>query len=312
MIDVKQILVELGVDYKESGKNVGSNDINVDCPFCNSSKHLGISIKSGFTFCWVCEFNDLDRHPTLLKVLIELTGLHWAEVKEAMIEHGWEPFNISAEELSGGLSAKASLPKEYISIVKMMFYKQPSDEALQYLSERMFDMDTVRRYKLGVCTEGVYANRIIIPIFFNGNLASFTSRSYKREGRYKHAPLFMSSERIKNLLYNYDVAKNYSHVYLLEGATDVWRMGKNAMAVFRSKLSRNQRNILMRLSNKRLTSITVIFDFGATSRAYEAAEDLSPFISKIKVVSLPDKRDVADRTRNQIIKLEKETPYYRG
>ena len=46
MIDIKAILGELGIDYKESGKNVGPNDVNIDCVFCGADKHLGITLKA--------------------------------------------------------------------------------------------------------------------------------------------------------------------------------------------------------------------------------------------------------------------------
>ena len=46
MLDIKAILDELGVDFKSSGKNVGPNDVNIDCVFCGADKHLGITLKA--------------------------------------------------------------------------------------------------------------------------------------------------------------------------------------------------------------------------------------------------------------------------
>jgi len=110
-------------------------------------------------------------------------------------------------------------------------------------------------------------------------------------------------------LYNYDSAKNYKHAYLLEGPPDIWQMGDDSMGVFRSALSPYQRRLILGLH---LESITIIFDPFATNRAYAAAVDLSPFIRKIKVVRLDGGKDVADRTRNEILEIEEETQLYRG
>jgi len=313
MIDVRAILVELGVDFKESGKNVGANDINIDCPYCGSSKHLGISLGNGFTFCWVCEFNDEEKHPSLLKVLCDSTDEDYGEIKTVMIEHGWEPFIKEQEKSDSGLALRGRLPRESKNFPCSMSYGHDSNYPRNYLYDRNFVPDKIiLKYKLKYATEGWYKNRIIIPIYFNGELVSFTSRAYKGEGRYKHATLDMSSMRIKDVLYNYDTAKEFGHIYLLEGPTDVWRMGDDSLGVFRSKLTRPQRNLLVNLSKTSLTSLTIIFDYGAYSRALLAAEDLSPFISLIKVVRLPDKKDVADRTREEVLELERNTKIYIG
>ena len=117
MIDVKAILDELGIDYKESGKNVGSNDININCPFCNAEKHLGISLGSGVVNCWVCEFNNLPKRPSLTKVLSEATGLYWEHIQSVMKEHGWEPFGFDARKTENDLAPECWLPKEAYPII---------------------------------------------------------------------------------------------------------------------------------------------------------------------------------------------------
>jgi len=308
VIDIKNILDCLGVDYKESGKNVGANDINIDCPFCGADKHLGVSINEGKVNCWVCTFEGMKKHPSLLKVLLESTGLPYEEIKSVMSENGWEPYRSGTKDCGDGLARRCSLPKETYSFDR----NTPiSRKALEYLKGRGFNEKTVSKYRLQVAGYGAYGNRIIIPIYFKGKLVSFTSRgfgSYK-ENRYKHSPLFMSSERMKNLLYNYDSAKKYRKAYLLEGPTDVWQMGDDSMGVFKSALSRPQRNLLMESG---IESIVVVYDFKAVSRAYETAEMVSLFIPKVKVVRLDEDRDVADRSREEISQLESEVPFYRG
>ena len=311
MIDIKSILDELFISYKESGKNVSHNDINIDCPFCEAEKHLGISRREGKVNCWVCGFEPLDKWPSLIKVLTESTGLSWREIKKIASEHGWERYGDVAQELGDGLAPKCWLPKEAYSL---KLNTKESRKALDYLFNRGFGVSIAIKYDLGFVEDGPYGKRIIIPIMFNDELVAFTSRTYSADdNRYKHSPLFMSSERIKNLLYNYDTAKNYKHVYLLEGPTDVWRMGDDSMGIFRSTLSSNQRRLIIKLS---LESLTIVFDPFATARAYVAADNLSPFIKKIKVVRLKwetgNKRDVADRTRSEIEELERKTQFYRG
>jgi len=308
MIDIKSILDELDIPYKEYGKNVSPHDLNVDCPFCGWEKHLGINKSSGQVFCWVCEFADEKYRPSLLRVLVESSGFSYEEVKQIMEEHGWERFYVE-DDHKIKLSRKGRLPKEAIDIDIASFLSGPR----RYILKRNFSLGIVKKYGLKYCKSGPYRKRMIIPIHFDGKLVSFTSRSYSGEGRYKHANLSMSSMRIKSVLYNLDTAKQYERIFILEGPTDVWRMGDDSVCVFKSKLSRDQRNIIYDLYKKGLIrEIVIVFDPMATARAYEAADMLLAFMDKVKVIRLIGDKDVADRSRNEILYLEKQFPYYVG
>jgi len=311
MIDIRAILSELGIDYKEAGKNVGAHDINISCPFCGAEMHLGISKLEGKVHCWVCSFEDLDRYPSFLKVLYEVTGLGWDEIKEVLADHGWEQYSYAIKKPDSGLAAKCELPRESRKISSIHRSSKGYSDAVDYLSRRGFDNDVIGWHDLRFASSGNYGGRIIIPICLDFKVVSFTSRDYtgKQKNRYKHAPLYMSSKRIKDLLYNYDSAKSFDHIYILEGPTDVWRMGEDSVAVFRSALSSEQRNLLISLKPK---SVTIVFDPMAASRAYEAAESLLPFINKIKVVRLTGEKDVANMTRDEVLIMEDKTSLYKG
>ena len=311
MIDIKAVLDELGIDYKPSGKNVGPNDVNIDCMFCGAEKHLGINVSNGFVFCWVCEFNDLPIKPSLLKVLHEATDLSWDEIKEVLADHGWEQYSYAIKKSDSGLSEKCELPIESKKISPIHRLSNGYSDAIDYLYRRGFGEDVIGWYDLRFASSGNYGGRIIIPICLDFKIVSFTSRDYtgKQKNRYKHAPLYMSAKRIKDLLYNYDRAKTHKHIYVLEGPTDVWRMGDDSMAVFRSALSPAQRNAIIKL---KLKSLTIIYDPLATMRAYVAADDLLTSIPSLKVIRLGGIRDVAESDREKILKIESKTQIYRG
>lgn len=317
MIDAKNILDELGIDYKIGGKNVGSNDLNIDCPFCFSDKHLGISVHSGFVNCWVCEFEDaydsmivngeaIKKRPGLVKVLMEASGESWKDIKEILERNGWEPFTTGKDSESG-LTGKCKFPEGSYKFSKATPHR---DKALRYLESRGFSLKTVDKYDLRLTEVGPYSHRIIIPVIIDGEMVCYTSRDYLgNQSRYKNAFLSSSKMRLRDTLYNYDAARHYKHAYLLEGPTDVWRMGDDSMGVFRSALSREQRNLLI---NSEIESLTIIFDYLATGRAYSAAEELSPFINRIKVVKLDGDNDVDELGRNRVLSIEKRTPLYRS
>lgn len=312
MIDIKSLLDDLGIDYKEGGKNVGANDVNIDCPFCGADKHLGINRKNGKVNCWVCEFEDVDfywegerRKPTLAKVLVESTGEKWRDVKKAMEDWGWEPW-VEGNKAMNMEVRICRLPKGSKPI-------EESPAAMEYLEKRGFDSYTARKYNLMVSDHKSYAGRIIIPVYFGGVLVNYTARDFtgKSDNRYKNAPLFYTVNRLKETLYNYDTAiRNpiHNHIYVLEGATDVWAIGEDSVGVFKSSLSPHQRNLLLSCG---VTSLTIAFDPGAYSRALKAAEELEPFYPKLKVLKLEGDKDVAELGRKQILHIEKNTDYFR-
>jgi len=315
MIDVKNILDELDIDYKRGGKNVGSNDINIDCPFCGADKHLGIAAGAGYVNCWICEFEDAYYEnksgdmirPGIVQVLIESTGESWHKIKDILQRNGWEPFDSAGKPSELNLADKCHLPKE----AHKFDSGAHSQAALGYLINRGFSEKTIERYKLQIAESGPYSYRLIIPIYFNGELVCYTSRDYtgKQEDRYKNAFFTTSKIRIRDTLYNYDSASRFKHAYMLEGPTDAWRMGFDSFGVFRSNLSRGQRNLII---EARFESLTIIFDPKATGRAYQAASELSPFIPKIKVIRLTGNKDVDKIGRTRIIEMEKKEQLYRG
>jgi DNA primase len=77
--------------------------------------------------------------------------------------------------------------------------------------------------------------RIVIPIFRGGLLVGWQARDVTGSSpiKYLTTPGWKKTE----VLYNMDVAKWYSDVVLVEGPTDVWRVGDNAMALMGKTLA---------------------------------------------------------------------------
>ena len=314
MIDIKSILDELSIDYKSSGKNVGSADLNIDCPYCYADKHLGISVNTGFVNCWICEFEDSYYkskkgdmiRPGIVQVLVEATDASWREVKEILERNGWSSIASDSEnEMS--LSESCSFPA---GAEPFTVKSAEQNLASQYLWSRRFSRDTANRYNLRVAGRGPYSGRIIIPVYLDGEMVCYTSRDYTGEqDRYKNSFFTDSKLRLRDTLYNYDVARKFDNAHLVEGPTDVWRMGADTLGVFRSALSRGQRNLIIQAN---FQSLTIIFDPSATSRAYTIAGELSPFIPEIKVVRLVGEKDVDDLGRKTILSMKEESGIFRG
>lgn len=113
----------------------------------------------------------------------------------------------------------------------------PDDEACLYLRRRRFDPVWLGA-NLGigklVDTEDLryewLIGRLIIPVIFKGRLATWQARRLDSGVRMKYfnAPGSYS----KSCLYNFDVARNYDHVVVVEGATKTWRYGPESVGTF--------------------------------------------------------------------------------
>jgi hypothetical protein len=189
-------------------------------------------------------------------------------------------------------------------------YRNDRDTAYSYLKSRDVSKRHIQLYRLAftpIKGDELYNGRIIVPIYSNGILGSWLGRDYTRmQHRYKNCDGRDSALRIKELLYGLDTFSGM-HLRLVEGVFDRIALGNTSVAVFKAKISREQRAKLIKLN---LDSLSIIFDYGqGVASAIGIAEDLSPFISKIKVVEV-GKKDVADLGMSKVLSIEKSTSYF--
>lgn len=306
MIDVVACLDALGVDMKRTGKNVARNDVNIDCPWCGADKHLAIHRQTGLLNCWVCNL-DSGKYPSFTGLIMELENINYSDAKALVMQH------LTDEEAATELWVRprnTKLPKGAQPFDNPE-NREARDIAYVYLYNRGFRKRQIRQYKLMFTpleTGDDYSGRVIFPIFDNGVLASWTGRDYTGRSpiRYNNCRVEDSMMRVKELLYGIDDFKG-KHCRLVEGPLDAITIGNTALCVFRAKISREQRKRLLSLG---LDSISLIFDSGdGVTNAIKIAEDLSPFVSKIKVVELGAK-DVAEAGQKLTLLAEKKTPYF--
>lgn len=306
MIFVVDYLNSRGVDYKASGKNVGSNDVNIDCLWCGENgQHLGINKYTGQLNCWVCGFIDEERRPSFLDLVMEIEGCPFHEAKKVVEEYSDEyagdEYGIPPSLNTG----KVVLPEEAEDFANPKT-RNHRDYALAYLEARGFGWPEINKYNLSFCPRGRYECRVIVPIYYGGVLVTYLGRSYRNrpdENRYDNLPLGKSLMRHKELLYPVDLFSGDS-LMLVEGVTDVWRLGHDSLATLGNSMSPEQRAQVIGLE---LRALSILFDHGSYSIGLGIAEDLSPFISSIKVVEMSKNSDVADLTRGHVLDMVAKT-----
>lgn len=296
-IDIEEYLQARNIPYDPPGsKNVGRNHVGISCPFCgdhaySGDNHLGIKIDTKQWNCWVCAAKG-----SLLQLIAKLEGCSYRQAEEIL-----KPFTHSDMSLLRNVS---DMPLR----ASQGYFKLPpeaKDELLEphrrYLESRGFDPDFLQqKYNLKcVGPVGKWKLRIIVPIYFHHRLVSFTSADITRKSRskYRHCPNDESLLPINQTLYNLDNVKHT--IIVVEGITDVWRIGDGAVALYRKHASIQQLRILSNFSR-----VIIMLDSDANKEAEQLASNLAGF-TETEITEL-DHGDPADLSEQDVKQLRRE------
>lgn len=227
-IDIQRIYEDFNVLHKTEGhKHCRPGWINIPCPFCqgNEGYHLGYDTENGFYRCWRCGFKKTSQ------VLIQILGR--------------SDFEKAMREYSIAYSSR-SKQKNTVKKIASKKFREPSgiieltERHRRYLERRGFDADLLRLQwgiaSLGPCAmigKLLVKNRLYIPIVHEGRQVSFQTRATKAESKLKYisCPAEFESMNHKEILY---MSQNFHSDLgiIVEGVTDVWKLGDRAAATF--------------------------------------------------------------------------------
>ena len=292
--DAIRFLTDYNITYWTQGKNVQDGWVNITCPNpeCNDkSQHGGFNIMKGYYNCWKC------GHQSLRFIISLLTGES-------------NPTNI-INEYMGSTIIRKRLNKKVKSNVTNI--KLPGTELKKmhrkYLLKRGFDPDYIeKKYKIkGTGITGDWKYRIIIPIYYKGQLVSYQGRDItdQQELRYKTLSKDESIINPKHVLYNLDNCKE-EYIIVTEGAFDCWRLGNDSCATLGTSITKEQLRLL-----RKYKKIFFIFDpeSEAYKKAKKAANELAIFGCKTEIIKLDEASDPAELSDIEAKKLKRKLLY---
>lgn len=240
-LDVVQFLQDYGIEFVTVGPNVKKGNINVACPWCGDdpSHHMGIEPSKGWYGCWR---NTAHRGKNIAKLLAAISPLSYSEV--ARLVGKAPPLDTSdIEALADGsffTEMEEGVPIKVEHLVlpynfrKLRYYDLafPAKGFFDYVMRRGFTHEEAGRicgvFDLHYCVSGWWKERIIIPIYMNKELVTWTARSIYVNPEISYLSLDADSSvmNVKHCLYNYDSAYNTGGetLFLVEGPGDVWKM----------------------------------------------------------------------------------------
>ncbi len=252
MADIQRLLTDHNVPFTTEGQHSTDGWVNVHCPFCTGSRefHLGLHEDGGAAHCWRC-----GTHSALsaLNAILEMPA---PEVRKLLEKYQIRTTRKRQEEAK-------------VAIFPMKFPKPNAPLSplyKRYLEGRGFDPEELEK-EWGVFQTGPvsflddisYSHRIIIPIRWDGEVVSFQGRDItgKSDRKYLVCPKRREKIHHKNILYGKQESWRRSRgIIVVEGVTDVWRLGRFSAATFGIEFKMEQILQLARLHDR----FHIVFD----------------------------------------------------
>jgi DNA primase len=266
--DAEKFCLDYSINSDQSRLNRGW--LNIKCPFCDDkSTHLGININGAYATCFRCGGHWLPKIvSTLLKVSIPNAN------------------KIIAQYLSGEQIHEFK-ERNYVDQIIYPPDTGPMNNAQrQYLANRQFDPGKLEReWELkGVSKFGPYKGRILAPIRLDNELISYQTRDItgKARARYMACP---DDEEVYHHQYSlYGIDKCHGQtVVVVEGITDVWRLGTGATGTFGIDYLPQQ----MLMIARRFNNVFIFYDNEdqAQEKADQLSFDLTKFGKKCEIIT---------------------------
>lgn len=186
------------VRYVTKGANVARNHVSVKCPFCGNedpSEHMTISLAGNG---WRCYRNHAHRGVAPARLVANLIGCTWGEAQTIVGGSIFLPEDfigaVKGKLLARPEEARRSLrvPREF----RPLDPNKPSARPfVNYLmgKSRGFTLDQIsymhQRHGLMYAVEGPYRGRVIFPVWFMGQLHTWTARHINPEVELRYKTL---------------------------------------------------------------------------------------------------------------------------
>lgn len=275
-MEVIQFLNEHNIAKREYGPRTTRGWVQVkQCPFCyGDDYYLGINLSGNFFHCWLCGRSGSIEF--LIKVLLQTT---FNRAKKIAEEYGWKPYFDSEKTTS---TAEKVIIKGLTGLRELH---------INYLKSRNFDHLLLQRlYDIQAnYTVGRFPYRIVIPVYDNGVLVNATARDVtgQQPERYMSLRNDESIIPIKECVYNIDSTINSENILVVEGPSDVWRIGGATVSLFGTAFKTAQ---YMRIVAQRPKNVFILFDNEeiAQEQADKLGKCLSPFIPHVESIEIEE------------------------
>lgn len=292
-VDIQEVLDDLQIEYSTRGKNVSRGWIGTQCPFpgCDDqSNHCGICLTSPVVSCFAC--GKSGNYLSYLAAQLE----SWPKAIEVIQKHSHRELKKPYQIESHNRPIIVELPKEAT--------KNPTKYQKAYIESRGYNLKEMEiLFDFYYCGPfGKWANRIILPIYHNNRLVTFSSIDIAKESklRYKHLSKEESILHCKELLYGMESIINKDIVMLTEGFFDQARIGQNCVCTFGTLITPEQLRLLTKFNK-----VIIAFDGdkAGLENSKKVSNNLASF-TEVEIVYLPERSDPDNLSNSDVKELQ--------
>src|SRR5262245_29800491 len=226
-------------DHFDSVQKSGDERI-VTCFYCGKRGKLYINVRKRRFHCFRCGAGDGAAIDSFIQYHLGVSekeawqilrsGDYSGQQVQSYVEH----FDRRIRE-----PRKTVLPEEYEPLYPVSNHDGSvfAARAIAYLRKRGLTDGDLLVYRLGYCLEGHYRMRIIVPVVMNGEIVYFVARLFFGYGkRYLNPAYDEVPDNPRNLIYNWDLARDAEKLQLAEGVFDVMALGDSCGGLFGMQL----------------------------------------------------------------------------
>lgn len=282
------LLSQLNIETAPTGHHHSTGGwVQIDCPFCTPKSkrfRMGINKARLNCSCWGCGPHSL------AEVLQTITDKSYKEVKE----------------LLAGVKVEIVERVVHTGTLKLPPGVEDFSKAHEtYLFKRGFNPATLNTLwgVRGIGKMGrEFSWRLFIPVQLNGETVSWTTRSISDDvaSRYISAKPDQEKVHYKDLLYGEDYCRH--SVVVVEGPTDVWRIGPGAVCTFGTGFTRAQ---VLRIAKYPVRAVCFDREAIAEHRARKLVEYLEGFPGETCWVRMATGKDPDDAAPEEVARLRK-------
>lgn len=252
----KQSVVNILDDVLGPGTSMKGDEQAHYCPFCHHhKKKLQINLQSQKWHCWVCDSKG-KRIQSLLR------RLHVDSHKLKKIYEVYGDDYVVYSNNTEDEKVELRLPSEFQSLlIEPKGINPLFGKVKEYARKRGISEGDIKRYNIGYCDSGHYANRIIIPSYDRDNrLNYFIARSVfdEEKFKYKNPPVSKNVIMFENQI-------NWNEpITLVEGVFDAMAVKRNAIPLLGKFVPKTLNDTIYK---KEVKSINILLDEDAQEQA---------------------------------------------
>ena len=270
------------------------------CPYCeHHNPKMSVNIHKNVYKCWVCDARGMDIWRIVRRFGDQSDKRRWRAITSTIDASEQSIFDLFKESVVEEEEITIPLPEEFVSLVNKSLPRTAAP-ALRYLQDRGITKKQIAQWKIGYCSRGEFAGRIVFPSFNKeGDVNFYVARTYKDDWmKYKNPAVS------KDVVFNEIYVDWKDRVYLVEGIFDAIAAGQNAVPILGSTLS--EKSKLFRKLVENDTAVYIALDTDAEKKSIKICNNLNRHGLEVYRVDTSGYEDIATMPKKVLDKRIKD------